>query len=147
MVKGAGTLVCGVAPSQSLPPALGAGIWHPGLSAPLVLARSLARISREAHFQVRISFVQFSPTRISFFEAHCCMRAGLMLTHQSHLFCLSKSMSEPHGPCIFFLTALTRYLSPYEKGLHLLLFILLCFFFFCSRTVSNSISLNFCKHF
>lgn len=105
-----GTLVFGIIPNKPakaffcLPSGweygvLGFGFWSP----PPTKAHCLALISREAHFQVRISFVQFFfPTGISFFEAHCCMRAGLMLTRQSPLFCLSKSMSKPHDPCIFF---------------------------------------------
>lgn len=90
------------------------------------------------------SFVQFSPTGTSFFEARCCMCAGLMFTHRSPLFCSSKvHVQATRSMHLFLLHFLALFLSPYEKGLHL--FIL--FFYFCSRSISNSISLSFLQAF
>lgn len=87
MVKGTGALVCGITPhepAEALPslPALRVEIWHPEALFPSSHeGSSLARTSRGAHFQVRISFVRFSATGTSFFEARRCMCAGLTHTY------------------------------------------------------------------
>lgn len=123
-------------------PALRVEIWPPVVSGPLFPGRPAplpASPGRHIFKDGSLLFSSLPPGSLSLKPSAACVQASC--SHTSH-FCsfLSKSMSKPHDPCIFFYC--TYQISLYKKGLHLFLF-----FYFCSKIISNSISLNFCKHF